>query len=233
VIVIPAIDLRGGRAVRLLRGDPAAETAYADDPVQVASRFQEDGARRLHVVDLDAALEQGENREVLREICQAVAIPVQIGGGVRTMPDIQAVLDLGASRAILGTAAALDPAFVARAVEEFAERVLVAIDVRGGRVMVKGWQEEGPELEPTIASLDDAGAPRYLVTAIARDGTLDGPDLRLYKQVLALTQRPVIASGGVRTADDIWALRDEGCEAAVTGKALYEKTLKLSQVIRG
>ena len=233
MIVIPAIDLRGGRAVRLLRGDPEAETSYADDPVEVASRFQEEGARRLHLVDLDAALEQGENRDVLREICQAVAIPVQIGGGVRTLPDIQAVLDLGAARAILGTAAALDPSFVARAVEEFAERVLVAVDVRGGRAMVKGWQEEGPELEAAIAALDDAGAPRYLVTAIARDGTLDGPDLRLYKQVLALTERPVIASGGVRTADDIWALRDEGCEAAVTGKALYEKTLKLSQVIRG
>jgi phosphoribosylformimino-5-aminoimidazole carboxamide ribotide isomerase len=233
VFVIPAIDLRGGRAVRLLRGDPEAETSYADDPVEVASRFQEEGARRLHLVDLDAALEQGENRDVLREICQAVAIPVQIGGGVRTLPDIQAVLDLGAARAILGTAAALDPSFVARAVEEFAERVLVAVDVRGGRAMVKGWQEEGPELEAAIAALDDAGAPRYLVTAIARDGTLDGPDLRLYKQVLALTERPVIASGGVRTADDIWALRDEGCEAAVTGKALYEKTLKLSQVIRG
>jgi phosphoribosylformimino-5-aminoimidazole carboxamide ribotide isomerase len=233
MIVIPAIDLRGGRAVRLLRGDPSAETAYADDPVEVASRFQEDGARRLHVVDLDAALEQGENREVLREICQAVAIPVQIGGGVRSLPDIQAVIELGASRAILGTAAALDPTFVARAVEEFAERVLVAIDVRGGHVMVKGGQQDGPELEPTVAALDEAGAPRYLVTAIARDGTLDGPDLRLYKQVLALTEHPVIASGGVRTADDIWALRDEGCEAAVTGKALYEKTLKLSQVIRG
>jgi phosphoribosyl isomerase A len=233
VIVIPAIDLRAGRAVRLLRGDPETETAYADDPVEVATRFQEEGARRLHVVDLDAALEQGDNREVLREICQAVAIPVQAGGGVREVADINAMLELGAARAILGTAAALDPSFVARAVEEFAERILVAIDVRGGHVMVKGWQEEGPELEPTVAALDDAGAPRYLVTAIARDGTLDGPDLRLYKQVLSLTDRPVIASGGVRTADDIWELRDAGCEAAVTGKALYEKTLKLSQVIRG
>jgi phosphoribosylformimino-5-aminoimidazole carboxamide ribotide isomerase len=233
MIVIPAIDLRGGRAVRLLRGNPDEETAYHDDPVEVATRFQEDGARRLHVIDLDAALEQGDNREVLRDICQAVAIPVQAGGGVRELTDIQAVLELGASRAILGTTAALDPPFVSRAVEEFAERILVAIDVRGGHVMVKGWQEEGPELEPTVAALDDAGAPRYLVTAIARDGTLDGPDLRLYKQVLSLTERPVIASGGVRTADDIWALRDAGCEAAVTGKALYEKTLKLSQVIRG
>jgi phosphoribosylformimino-5-aminoimidazole carboxamide ribotide isomerase len=233
MIVIPAIDLRGGRAVRLLRGDPAAETAYHDDPVEVATRFQEEGARRLHVIDLDAALEQGDNREVLRDICQAVAIPVQAGGGVRELADIESVLEFGAARAILGTTAALDPPFVARAVEEYAERILVAIDVRGGHVMVKGWQQEGPELEPTVAALDEAGAPRYLVTAIARDGTLDGPDLRLYKQVLSITDRPVIASGGVRTADDIWALRDAGCEASVTGKALYEKTLKLSQVIRG
>jgi phosphoribosylformimino-5-aminoimidazole carboxamide ribotide isomerase len=233
VIVIPAIDVRGGRAVRLLRGDPSEETAYHEDPVAVAVGFQEEGARRLHVIDLDAALDDGDNRAVLRDICQAVAIPVQIGGGVRSLEDIQAVVDLGAARAILGTTAALEPRSVARAVEEFAERVLVAVDVRGGHVMVKGWTEEGPEFEPTLAALDDAGAPRYLVTAIARDGTLDGPDLRLYKQVLALTDRPVIASGGVRTAEDVWALRDAGCEATVTGKALYEKTLKLSQVIRG
>ena len=233
MIVIPAIDLRRGRAVRLLRGDPQEETAYAHDPAEVAARFQEEGARRLHVVDLDAALGDGDNRGMLRDICQAVAIPVQIGGGVRTLEQIQQVLDLGAARAILGTAAALDPTFVARAVEEFAERVLVAVDVRGGRVMVKGWQEEGPALEEVLPALNEAGTPRYLVTAIARDGTLDGPDLRLYRHVLTLTDRPVIASGGVRTADDVWALREIGCEAAVTGKALYEKTLKLSQVTRG
>jgi phosphoribosylformimino-5-aminoimidazole carboxamide ribotide isomerase len=233
VIVIPAIDLRGGRAVRLLRGNPQDETAYADDPVEVAERFQEEGARRLHVVDLDAALEDGHNREVVQAICHAVAIPVQVGGGMRTLEDIGALMDAGASRAILGTAAAADPTFVARAVEEFAERVVVAVDVRGGRVMVRGWQEEGPTLEEAVSALDEAGTPRYLVTSIARDGTLDGPDMRLYTQVLKLTDTPVIASGGVRDADDIWALRDLGCEAAVTGKALYERTLKLSQVIRG
>jgi phosphoribosylformimino-5-aminoimidazole carboxamide ribonucleotide (ProFAR) isomerase len=133
----------------------------------------------------------------------------------------------------LGTAAAADVSFVERAVEEFAERVVVAVDVRRGRLMLDGWREVGPELEPTLAALNDAGAPRYLVTAIARDGTLEGPDLTLYRQVLKLTERPVIASGGVRNADDVWALRDVGCEAAVTGKALYEKTLKLSQVTRG
>jgi phosphoribosylformimino-5-aminoimidazole carboxamide ribotide isomerase len=233
MIVIPAIDLRGGRAVRLLRGNPDDETAYADDPVEVAVRFQEEGARRLHVIDLDAALDGGDNRAVIDAICKAVVVPVQVGGGVRTLENIAEVVELGAARAILGTSAALDPSFVARAVEEFAERVLVAVDVRGGRVMVKGWTEEGPALAEIVPALNDAGSPRYLVTAIARDGTLDGPDLRLYRQVLGLTDRPVIASGGVRTAEDVWELRDVGCEAAVTGKALYEKTLKISQVTRG
>ena len=233
MIVIPAIDVRAGRAVRLLRGNPNEETAYDEDPVQVAVRFQEEGARRLHVIDLDAALDEGANRDTIRDICRSVVLPVQVGGGIRTLEDVAAVLEIGAGRVILGTSAALDPGFVARAVEEFAERILVAVDVRGGHAMVKGWREEGPPVEEVIPALNDAGTPRYLVTAIARDGTLDGPDLRLYRHVLGLTDRPIIASGGVRSADDIWALRDAGCEAAVTGKALYEKTLKLSQVIRG
>ncbi len=233
MIVIPAIDLRGGRAVRLRRGDPMDETAYDDHPVEVAERFQEQGARRLHVIDLDAALGEGDNREAIRDICRAVVVPVQVGGGIRSLEAAAAVLEDGAARAILGTAAAADVSFVGRAVEEFAERMVVAVDVRGGRLMIDGWREEGPELEVTVSHLNDAGAPRLLVTAIARDGTLDGPDLSLYRQVLKLTDRPVIASGGVRNAEDVWALRDLGCEAAVTGKALYEKTLKLSQVTRG
>jgi phosphoribosylformimino-5-aminoimidazole carboxamide ribotide isomerase len=233
MIVIPAIDLRRGRAVRLLRGNPEDETEYSEDPVAVAVRFQEEGARRLHVVDLDAALGEGHNRDVVTAICHSVAIPVQIGGGLRSLEAIGGVLEAGASRAILGTAAAVDPGFVERAVEEYAEHIVVGVDVRGGHVMVRGWTEEGPLLEDAMRALEAAGAPRFLATAIARDGTLEGPDLRLYERVLGLTERPVIASGGVRDADDIWALRDLGCEAAVTGKALYEKTLKLSQVIRG
>jgi len=233
MIVIPAIDLRGGRAVRLVRGNPDEVTTYADDPVAVAERFQEEGARRLHVVDLDAALEEGSNTEAVAAICRAVVIPVQVGGGIRTLDQIGAVLETGAARAILGTAAAVEPAFVTRAVEEYAEHVVVAVDVRGGRLMVRGWTEEGPPLEEALTALDEAGSPRYLVTSIARDGTLAGPDLALYGRVLKLTDRSLIASGGVRDADDVWALRDLGCEAVVTGKALYERTLKLSQVIRG
>ncbi|HEV2950738.1 MAG TPA: 1-(5-phosphoribosyl)-5-[(5-phosphoribosylamino)methylideneamino]imidazole-4-carboxamide isomerase [Actinomycetota bacterium] len=233
MIVIPAIDLRGGRAVRLRRGDPMEETAYDDHPAEVAERFQEQGARRLHVIDLDAALGEGDNRGAIRDICRAVVVPVQVGGGIRSLEAAAAVFEDGAARVILGTAAAADVSFVERAVEEFAERMVVAVDVRGGRLMIDGWREEGPELEVTVSHLNDAGAPRYLVTAIARDGTLDGPDLSLYRQMLKLTDRPVIASGGVRNAEDVWALRDLGCEAAVTGRALYEKTLKLSQVTRG
>lgn len=233
MIVIPAVDVRGGRAVRLLRGNPAEETAYAEDPVAVAERFQAEGARRLHVVDLDAALDAGSNTDAVKAICHAVAIPVQVGGGIRSLEAIRAILDAGAARAILGTAAAADPAFVTRAVEEFAEHVVVGVDVRGGSLMVRGWTEEGPPLDDALRALDEAGAPRYLVTSIARDGTLEGPDVALYARVLKLTDRPLIASGGVRDAADVWALRDLGCEAVVTGKALYERTLKLSQVIRG
>ena len=233
MIVIPAIDLRRGRAVRLVRGDPHEETAYADDPVEVAERFQEEGARRLHVVDLDAALEEGSNTEVVKAICHAVAIPVQVGGGIRSLESIGELLEQGAARAILGTAAATDLAFVARAVEEYAEHVVVALDIRGGHLMTRGWTEEGPVMEEILPALEETGAARYLVTAIARDGTLEGPDLALYGRMLKLTDRPVIASGGVRDADDVWAVRDLGCEAVVTGKAVYERTLKLSQVIRG
>jgi phosphoribosylformimino-5-aminoimidazole carboxamide ribotide isomerase len=233
VIVIPAIDVRRGRAVRLTQGDPDQETVYAADPATLAVRFQDEGARRLHVVDLDAALDVGDNREVIATICRTTQVPVQVGGGIRDLERIADMVGLGARRVVLGTQAALEPEFVARAVEEYAEKIVVAVDVRGGRVMVRGWQEEGPALDDALKALDDAGSPRYLVTSIARDGTLEGPDLRLYQQVMKLTKAPIIASGGVRTADDVWALRDAGCEAVVTGKALYEKTLKLAQVTRG
>ena len=233
MIVIPAIDLRGGRVVRLFRGDFEHETAYDDDPVEVARRFESDGARRLHVVDLDAAAGEGSNRDVVKEICRSVAIPVQLGGGIRTLDALERALDDGAARAIVGTAAALEPAFVAEAVELAGDAVLVGLDVRDGRVRTHGWREEGPRLEEAVAALADADAPRFIVTSIARDGSMDGPDLPLYERMLELTDAPVIASGGVRTADDVWALRDLGLEACVVGKAMYSGTLRLQEVVRG
>jgi phosphoribosylformimino-5-aminoimidazole carboxamide ribotide isomerase len=233
MIVIPAIDLRGGRCVRLFRGDPAAETVYDDDPAEVAARFQADGARRLHVVDLDAARDDGSNRDLVREICRSVAVPVQLGGGLRTLAAIEEAFQDGVARAILGTAAALDPGFVAEAVETFPDRIVVAVDVKDGRVMTHGWQQEGPRIEEAAPALSDAGAPRFLVTSVQKDGTMDGPDLALYERMLELTEVPVIASGGVRRADDVWALRDLGLEAVVVGKAMYSGTLKLEEVVRG
>jgi phosphoribosylformimino-5-aminoimidazole carboxamide ribotide isomerase len=233
VIVIPAIDLRGGRCVRLFRGDIEAETTYDDDPVEVAKRFETDGARRLHVVDLDAAREEGSNREVVKDICRNVAIPVQLGGGLRTIDAIEGALEAGAARAILGTAAALDPGFVADAVRRFGDRVVVAVDVKDGRVMTHAWREDGPPLEDAVRSLHEADVPRLLVTSIVRDGTMDGPDLELYRQMLELTDRPVIASGGVRVAADVWALREVGVEAVVVGKAMYSGTLRMEEVVRG
>lgn len=233
MIVIPAIDLRGGRCVRLFRGDYAAETVYDDDPVEVAVRFQTEGARRLHVVDLDAARQNGSNREIVREICRQVAIPVQLGGGLRTLPAVERAIEDGAARTILGTAAALDPGFVAEAVEHFGDHVLVAVDVKDGRVMTHGWQQEGPRLEDAVPTLTRAGVRRLLVTSVQKDGTMDGPDFDLYARVLELTDLPVVASGGVRVADDVRALRDLGLEAAVVGKALYSGTLRLEEVVRG
>ena len=233
MIVIPAIDLRGGRCVRLFRGDVDAETAYDDHPVEIARRFEMDGARRLHVVDLDAARDEGSNREVIKDICRNVAIPVQLGGGIRTLDAIDEALEDGAARAILGTAAALDPDFVADSVRRFGDRVVVALDVRDGRVMTHGWREDGPPLEDALKALAEANAPRMLVTSIVRDGTMDGPDLDLYRRMLELTEKPVIASGGVRVADDVWALREIGVEAVVIGKAMYAGTLKMHEVVRG
>jgi phosphoribosylformimino-5-aminoimidazole carboxamide ribotide isomerase len=233
MIVIPAIDLRGGRCVRLFRGDVDAETAYDDHPVEIARRFEMDGARRLHVIDLDAARDEGSNREVIKDICRNVAIPVQLGGGIRTLDAIDEALEDGAARAILGTVAALDPAFVADSVRRFGDRVVVALDVRDGRVMTHGWREDGPSLDDALKALDEANAPRMLVTSILRDGTMDGPDLDLYRRMLELTEKPVIASGGVRVADDVWALREIGVEAVVIGKAMYAGTLKMHEVVRG
>ncbi|HZP89393.1 MAG TPA: 1-(5-phosphoribosyl)-5-[(5-phosphoribosylamino)methylideneamino]imidazole-4-carboxamide isomerase [Actinomycetota bacterium] len=233
MIVIPAIDLRGGRCVRLFRGDPSAETVYDSDPVAIARAFEADGARRLHVVDLDAALGSGSNREVVVAICRNVAVPVQLGGGLRSIESVERALADGAARAILGTAAILDPGLVAEAVRRFGDRIAVAVDVRDGRLALHGWRDRGPRVEEAARVLRDAGVPRLVVTAVERDGTMDGPDLSLYERVLALTDRPVIASGGVRKAEDVHALRDLGLEAVVVGKALYAGTLHLSEVVRG
>jgi phosphoribosylformimino-5-aminoimidazole carboxamide ribotide isomerase len=230
VIVIPAIDLRGGRVVRLAQGDPSQETEYGRDPVAVARQFEANGARWLHVVDLDAALDGGTNQNAIASIVKAVGIPVQVGGGLRSPDAVDAVLSMGAARAVLGTVAATDPDFVRRAVDRHGDNIVVALDVSEGWVMVRGWQVPARPVVEAIAALDVFGAPRFLVTSILADGMLAGPDMGLYRGLVRLTTRPILASGGVRTELDVRALAGLGVEGVVVGKALYEGTLTLPEV---
>jgi phosphoribosylformimino-5-aminoimidazole carboxamide ribotide isomerase len=232
VIVIPAIDLRGGKVVRLRHGDPAAQTIYGDDPVEVARKFAAAGASMIHVVDLDAAFGEGNNREIIRRICTEVDAAVQTGGGLRSLDSMREAFDGGAARAIAGTAAAVDSALMEAAAKEFGDNLVVALDVKGDRVMTKGWKEDSGAFDELASQLTEKGASRFLITQINVDGTMEGPDLGLYRHAMELTDRPIIASGGVRTMDDVTALAGAGVEAAIVGKALYEGTISIEDAVK-
>ncbi|HEX9891158.1 MAG TPA: 1-(5-phosphoribosyl)-5-[(5-phosphoribosylamino)methylideneamino]imidazole-4-carboxamide isomerase [Actinomycetota bacterium] len=227
MIVIPAIDVRGGRVVRLTRGVAGSETAYGEDPVDAARRFVSEGAAWLHLVDLDAALGTGGNLEVIREVVAATGAPVQVGGGLRSLEAVEETLILGAARVILGTAAIEDPALVREVTGRFPDRVVVALDTDGTDVLTEGWTEDAGPVEEILPRLEAAGATRFLATAVDRDGTMDGPDLDLYRRLGTLTRHPIQASGGVGGEDHIRALRGVKVEAVIVGKALYEGSLSL------
>ena len=231
MIVIPAIDLRGGKVVRLVEGDPSRETVYSDDPVATAVRFEELGATWIHVVDLDAAFGAGSNGDTIRRMSARVSAQLQVGGGLRSAEAIGAAFQIGAARVVLGTNA-IDQRFLRSAIERHGDRIVVALDIRDQRVMLHGWQEQGPSVEQLVSHLERAGVARYLVTSIASDGRLEGPDLDLYRRVLGLTERPVIASGGISSVEDLRALSDLGVEGAVVGKALYEGALDLPDALQ-
>lgn len=215
--------------MRLVRGRPEDETVYAADPAEVAVRFVSEGAEWLHVVDLDAALGTGENGETILRVLSATDAPVQVGGGLRTVAALETVFEAGAARAVLGTRAAEDPEFVGEVVSRFGDAIVVALDSEAGEVRVRGWSTGSGALEEVLAVLEAAGARRFLVTAVGRDGTMTGPDLGLYEWLRGLTDAPVIASGGVRDSEDIRALAATGVEAVVVGKALYEGTLTIPE----
>ena len=231
MIVIPAIDLRGGRVVRLREGRPEAETTYGDEPVATARAFAEAGAEWLHVVDLDAAFGSGDNREVIGEVITATSARVQVGGGLRTLESARSVLDAGASRVVFGTGALREGGFLVSAVSEFGEAAVIALDVAGDRVRIAGWTEDAGDLHQVLARVGDAGATRILVTQVTRDGTLEGPDLHLYERLERESTAAVIASGGVRDAADLRALAATGVEAVVVGRALYEGRLTLTEAL--
>jgi phosphoribosylformimino-5-aminoimidazole carboxamide ribotide isomerase len=236
--ILPAIDLRGGRVVRLRQGDFAHETAYGEDPAAVARRFVEAGARWIHLVDLDGA-RAGEpvQREVIRTVLEAVGgqTRVEVAGGLRTIDAATFALQAGAARVVLGTAALADPELVAALVAAHGpDRVAVAIDVRDGVALGHGWAKDSAGIVATdaVPALADAGVTTFEVTAIDRDGLLGGPDLRLYERLVRLDRGGVIASGGIRSLDDIRDVRALGCAGAILGRALYEGRLDLAVAIR-
>jgi len=231
VIVIPAVDLREGKVVRLRRGRLDETTVYSSDPVETARAFAREGASWVHIVDLDAAFEAGDNRAVIADVARGAGVPVQVGGGLRSPSLIDEVLALGAARVVLGTEAIADPAFLRACVEKHADRVVVALDTDGEAVKVRGWTEPAGAFHEVLERLIEAGAPRLLVTAIARDGTLEGPDLDLYRRVSARVDVPVLASGGVGSLDDLRRLARVDVEGVVVGKALYEGAFTLREAI--
>lgn len=236
MILYPAIDLRGGNCVRLLRGDYAQETVYADNPVEQALSFVQAGVEWIHMVDLDAAL-TGEptNRGAIEAVCAAVNVPVQVGGGVRTEEAAKALFDIGVSRVVIGTAALENPGLV-RAVAA-TNQVAVGLDARGGEVATHGWTERtGRSVGDLAKEFADAGVAALVVTEISRDGTLEGPDVDGLTELLGQTEIPVIASGGVGTLDHLQTLvgvsvGDRTFEGVIVGKAIYEGAFDVESAI--
>lgn len=231
--LFPAIDLRGGRVVRLTRGDYDQMTTYFDDPAAVAASFREAGARHLHVVDLDGARDGTPvNFPVIAQIVRQSGLAVQVGGGIRTEARIREYLDLGVARVILGSAAAKDPDWTRQMAERFGPAIAVGVDVRDGRVAVHGW-ETLTDLDALdfCRQLEAMGVSTIVYTDISKDGMLQGTNLEIYRRLTAETGLQVIASGGISFTDEIRALRDMGVYGAIVGKALYEGALDLSQAL--
>ena len=232
--VYPAIDVREGRVVRLRQGDYADETRYGDDPLAFAVRYAQAGAKWLHLVDLDAAFGRGSNADLLAGIIAQLDMKVELSGGIRDDESLRRALATGCRRVNIGTAALENPDWCDAIIAEFGDRVAIGLDVRGTRLAARGWTREGGELWPTLDRLNAAGCTRYVVTDVARDGMLTGPNLELLTQVCARTDAKVVASGGISQLDDLRALRKLvplGVEGAIIGTALYVGNFTLEQAL--
>ncbi len=237
MILYPAIDIRGGKAVRLLQGDYARETTYDADPVDAAKRWADEGAEFLHVVDLDGA-KAGEprNLESVRRIAAAVECPIQVGGGLRNPESVAAILEAGAERVVIGTAALRDPEFLQTMVNAHADRIIVSVDARDGKVSLSGWTEASDvDVADAVADLSQRGVSRFLCTAIEVDGTMEGPAIGELSRIAAATEAQVIASGGVGDLADLETLAGmdaANVEGAIIGRALYERRFSVAEAIR-
>ncbi|MGW5345826.1 bifunctional 1-(5-phosphoribosyl)-5-((5-phosphoribosylamino)methylideneamino)imidazole-4-carboxamide isomerase/phosphoribosylanthranilate isomerase PriA [Streptomyces sp. HUAS TT3] len=232
--LLPAVDVRDGQAVRLVHGESGSETSYGS-PLEAALAWQRAGADWLHLVDLDAAFGTGDNRALVAEITRAMDIKVELSGGIRDDATLEAALATGCTRVNLGTAALETPEWAAKAIAEYGDRIAIGLDVRGTTLKGRGWTSDGGDLYETLARLDAEGCARYVVTDIGRDGTLTGPNLELLRNVCAATDRPVVASGGISSLDDLRALAELvplGVEGAIVGKALYAKAFTLEEALR-
>ena len=233
MVIFPAIDILGGKAVRLLKGDYNKVTVYSDDPCSVARTFASKGCKAIHIVDLDGAREgSAVNMDVIRVIAQIPDILSEIGGGIRNMDTVCRYLDAGISRVILGTAALEDPVFLKEAVRRFGQRIAVGVDMKDGKVAVKGWLEtsskDGLEF---LMELEDMGVGAAIVTDISRDGAMRGANLELYRTIAGCCSMDITASGGVSTLDDVRALRETGVYGAIIGKAYYTGAVRLEDAL--
>ena len=233
MILYPAIDLVGGKAVRLFKGDYAQMTVYSDDPVAVAKDFQAAGAKRMHLVDLEAA-KSGvpANIETIRAITEQTNLFVEVGGGIRNMEVLKTYLSLGVDRAILGTAAVTDPQFLKAAVETYGDKVAVGVDLKDGYVAIKGWTETSDlTVEAFFAQMEQLGVKTVICTDISRDGAMKGTNRELYQKLSERFSIDLIASGGVSTLEDITALKQMGLHGAIIGKAYYTGAINLTEAL--
>ena len=232
--LLPAVDVADGKAVRLTQGEAGSETDYGD-PVEAAMQWIHAGAEWIHLVDLDAAFGRGNNREIIREVVAAAhSVKIELSGGIRDDASLEAALEAGATRVNLGTAALEDPDWTAKVISKFGEQVAVGLDVRGTTLAARGWTQEGGDLFEVLKRLEGDGCARYVVTDVTKDGTLRGPNLELLKSVIEKTSKPVVASGGISSLDDIRDLRalaPIGLEGAILGKSLYAGKFSLEQAL--
>jgi 1-(5-phosphoribosyl)-5-[(5-phosphoribosylamino)methylideneamino] imidazole-4-carboxamide isomerase/N-(5'phosphoribosyl)anthranilate isomerase len=233
LVLLPAVDVANGRAVRLVQGKAGTETSYGE-PLAAALAWQEAGAGWIHLVDLDAAFGRGSNRELLAELVGRLDVRVELSGGIRDDESLEAALATGCARVNLGTAALESPDWVRGVIARHGERIAVGLDVRGTTLAARGWTQEGGDLWEVLARLDRDGCARYIVTDVTKDGTLQGPNVALLREVCAATDRPVVASGGVSSLDDLRVLADLvplGVEGAIVGKALYAGAFTLQEAL--
>lgn len=232
MIVIPAIDILGGSCVRLVRGDYSHPTVYSDDPADVAASFAEAGAERIHVVDLDGARGLGDNHSAIESIVRRRDVKVQVAGGVRSEQQVDRLLGLGAHAVVMGTAAVREPRLLERCARRHPGQVLTALDVRDDQPAVRGWTENEPlKMGSLLARWDVLPLAGVIFTSIAKDGTLEGPDLKTLRRVRAMTGLPVQYSGGVSSIDDVRAAAAAGATAVIVGKALYEGRIRLAEAL--